>query len=123
MVGGTGQYACASSRMVSVHRIANRIQPDRTHGGAGTDSDGDGTQHWRYSLGSSLEWDTDRKVPRSRGIHCWCRDGPHEQPHAPRICAGSRATERIVTSVKQVSEQVGRSMAQVALAWLRYRKV
>jgi len=33
-----------------------------------------------------------------------------------------RAT-RIVSAVKAVSEQVGRSMAQVALAWLRYRPV
>jgi len=30
-------------------------------------------------------------------------------------------TDRIVAAVKSVSEQVGRSMAQVALAWLRYR--
>jgi aryl-alcohol dehydrogenase-like predicted oxidoreductase len=32
-------------------------------------------------------------------------------------------TERIVAAVKSVSDQVGRSMAQVALAWLRYRPV
>src|SRR6516225_4992172 len=31
--------------------------------------------------------------------------------------------DRVVTAVKQVSDQVGRSMAQVALAWLRYRPV
>ena len=31
--------------------------------------------------------------------------------------------DRVVTAVKQVSDQVGRSMAQVALAWLRYRTV
>jgi aryl-alcohol dehydrogenase-like predicted oxidoreductase len=31
--------------------------------------------------------------------------------------------ERIVAAVKQVADQVGRSMAQVALAWLRYRPV
>jgi aryl-alcohol dehydrogenase-like predicted oxidoreductase len=30
---------------------------------------------------------------------------------------------RVVAAVKQVSQQVGRSMAQVALAWLRYRPV
>jgi aryl-alcohol dehydrogenase-like predicted oxidoreductase len=30
---------------------------------------------------------------------------------------------RIISAVKAVSEQVGRSMAQVALAWLRYRTV
>jgi aryl-alcohol dehydrogenase-like predicted oxidoreductase len=32
-------------------------------------------------------------------------------------------TERIVAAVKTVSEKVGRSMAQVSLAWLRYRSV
>jgi aryl-alcohol dehydrogenase-like predicted oxidoreductase len=32
-------------------------------------------------------------------------------------------TERIVAAVKTVSAEVGRSMAQVALAWLRYRPV
>jgi len=31
--------------------------------------------------------------------------------------------DRVVAAVKQVSDQVGRSMAQVALAWLRYREV
>jgi aryl-alcohol dehydrogenase-like predicted oxidoreductase len=30
---------------------------------------------------------------------------------------------RIISAVKAVSEQVGRSMAQVALAWLRYQTV
>ena len=30
-------------------------------------------------------------------------------------------TERIIAAVKTVSDEVGRSMAQVALAWLRYR--
>jgi aryl-alcohol dehydrogenase-like predicted oxidoreductase len=32
-------------------------------------------------------------------------------------------TDRIVAAVKTVSDQTGRSMAQVALAWLRYRPV
>jgi aryl-alcohol dehydrogenase-like predicted oxidoreductase len=31
--------------------------------------------------------------------------------------------DRVVACVKQVSDQVGRSMAQIALAWLRYRAV
>jgi len=31
--------------------------------------------------------------------------------------------DRVVAAVKTVSDQVGRSMAQVALAWLRYRPV
>ena len=34
-----------------------------------------------------------------------------------------RRTDRVVTAVKAVSDQTGRSMAQVALAWLRYRPV
>ena len=32
-------------------------------------------------------------------------------------------TDRIVAAVKSVSDEIGRSMAQVALAWLRYRPV
>jgi aryl-alcohol dehydrogenase-like predicted oxidoreductase len=32
-------------------------------------------------------------------------------------------TERIIAALKTVSDEVGRSMAQVALAWLRYRPV
>src|ERR1017187_1057562 len=32
-------------------------------------------------------------------------------------------TARIISAVKSVSEQAGRSMAQVALAWLRYQTV
>ena len=34
-----------------------------------------------------------------------------------------RRTDRVVAAVKKVSDQIGRSMAQVALAWLRYRPV
>ena len=32
-------------------------------------------------------------------------------------------TDRVVTAVRKVSEETGRSLAQVALAWLRYRDV
>ena len=31
--------------------------------------------------------------------------------------------ERVIAAVKAVSDEAGRSMAQVALAWLRYREV
>ena len=31
--------------------------------------------------------------------------------------------DHVVAAVKKVSDQVGRSMAQVALAWLRYRTI
>jgi aryl-alcohol dehydrogenase-like predicted oxidoreductase len=32
-------------------------------------------------------------------------------------------TDRIITALKSVSDEIGHSMAQVALAWLRYRQV
>ena len=35
----------------------------------------------------------------------------------------AQRADRVVSAVKEVSDQVGRSMAQVALAWLRYRAV
>jgi aryl-alcohol dehydrogenase-like predicted oxidoreductase len=31
--------------------------------------------------------------------------------------------DRVVAALKQVSDQVGRSLAQIALSWLRYRAV
>ena len=34
-----------------------------------------------------------------------------------------RRTERIIVAVKSVANETGRSMAQVALAWLRHRPV
>jgi aryl-alcohol dehydrogenase-like predicted oxidoreductase len=34
-----------------------------------------------------------------------------------------QCTARIISAVKSVSEQVGRSMAQVAIAWLRHQTV
>jgi aryl-alcohol dehydrogenase-like predicted oxidoreductase len=34
-----------------------------------------------------------------------------------------RRTDRVVAAVKTVADELGRSMAQVALAWLRYRPV
>ena len=37
--------------------------------------------------------------------------------------AGGERSERIISALKSVSEQTGRSMAQVALAWLRHRPV
>jgi aryl-alcohol dehydrogenase-like predicted oxidoreductase len=49
--------------------------------------------------------------------------GRMNSPMLQEFVPDQERTERIVTSVKQVSEQVGRSMAQVAIAWLRYRKV
>jgi aryl-alcohol dehydrogenase-like predicted oxidoreductase len=38
-----------------------------------------------------------------------------------QLLSEQQRTERIVAAVKTVSDEVGRSMAQVALAWLRYR--
>ena len=49
--------------------------------------------------------------------------GRMNSPMLQEFVPDQERTERIVRSVKQVAEQVGRSMAQVALAWLRHRKV
>jgi diketogulonate reductase-like aldo/keto reductase len=35
-------------------------------------------------------------------------------------CAGGQRAEKIISALKSVSEKTGRSMAQVALAWLRH---
>jgi aryl-alcohol dehydrogenase-like predicted oxidoreductase len=39
------------------------------------------------------------------------------------FCPEQQRADRIVAAVKHVSDQVGRTMAEVALAWLRYRAV
>jgi hypothetical protein len=41
----------------------------------------------------------------------------------PAITFTQQRADRVVAAVKKVSDQVGRSMAQVALAWLRHRAV
>jgi aryl-alcohol dehydrogenase-like predicted oxidoreductase len=40
----------------------------------------------------------------------------------PFLSTGERM-DRIIAALAQLSQQVGRSAAQVALAWLRYRKI
>ena len=40
-----------------------------------------------------------------------------------RFLPEQQRADRIVAAVKTVSDEIGRSMAQVALAWLRYRAV
>lgn len=55
----------------------------------------------------------------------------HEQSETGRMNADmmkefmpeQQRTDRIVNAVKSVSDEIGHSMAQVALAWLRYRPV
>jgi aryl-alcohol dehydrogenase-like predicted oxidoreductase len=58
--------------------------------------------------------------------------GPSDSPSEPGrmstdmlkdFMPEQQRTDRIVAAVKTVSDEVGRSMAQVALAWLRYRAV
>jgi aryl-alcohol dehydrogenase-like predicted oxidoreductase len=55
----------------------------------------------------------------------------HESSEQGRMSGGmmkdflpeQQRTDRVVAAVKTVSDEVGRGMAQVALAWLRYRSV
>ncbi|HVX86928.1 MAG TPA: aldo/keto reductase [Phycisphaerae bacterium] len=50
-------------------------------------------------------------------------EGRLANPEMKQFVPNWERAERIVEAVRRVSEQVGRSMAQVALAWLRYRPV
>lgn len=49
--------------------------------------------------------------------------GRMSNPMVKDFLPEQQRTDRVVAAVKQVADQVGRSMAQVALAWLRYRPV
>jgi len=42
-----GEHACPPAGVVALHRIADRIQPDRANRGAGADPDGQGVKHRR----------------------------------------------------------------------------
>ena len=45
------------------------------------------------------------------------------RPPKKIVVIGEARTARIIAAVKTVSDDVGRSMAQIALAWLRHRPV
>lgn len=47
--------------------------------------------------------------------------GRMSRPEMQEFLPEAERTKRVISAVKSVSDEVGRSMAQVALAWLRYR--
>jgi aryl-alcohol dehydrogenase-like predicted oxidoreductase len=49
--------------------------------------------------------------------------GRMSRPEMQEYVPERERTQRIITALKSVAEQTGRSMAQVALAWLRHRPV
>jgi aryl-alcohol dehydrogenase-like predicted oxidoreductase len=51
------------------------------------------------------------------------KDGRFSQEMGRAFKRTGERPDRIVTAVQKVSQQVGRSAAQVALAWLRYREI
>jgi aryl-alcohol dehydrogenase-like predicted oxidoreductase len=51
------------------------------------------------------------------------KDGRYEAESAKGFRRTGERVDRVVAAVKKVSQQVGRSAAQVALAWLRYRDI
>jgi aryl-alcohol dehydrogenase-like predicted oxidoreductase len=55
--------------------------------------------------------------------HAPSQDGRMNNEMMKEFLPEQQRGDRIVAAVKTVSDQVGRSMAQVALAWLRYRPV
>jgi aryl-alcohol dehydrogenase-like predicted oxidoreductase len=68
--------------------------------------------------------------PLSRGVltgkyhgHGSSEQGRMNNDTMKGLMPEQQRTERIVAAVKTVSDETGRSMAQIALAWLRYRPV
>jgi aryl-alcohol dehydrogenase-like predicted oxidoreductase len=68
--------------------------------------------------------------PLSRGVltgkyhgHGSSEPGRMSSDMMKELMPEQQRTDRIVATVKTVSDETGRSMAQVALAWLRYRSV
>src|SRR5260221_6112793 len=53
----------------------------------------------------------------------WSEQGRMNSDTMKDFMPEQQRTDRIVAAVKAVSDQTGRGMAQVALAWLRYRPV
>lgn len=50
-------------------------------------------------------------------------DGRYSTGPIKQFLRAGERTDRIIAALKGVSEETGRSMAQVALAWLRYREI
>jgi aryl-alcohol dehydrogenase-like predicted oxidoreductase len=50
-------------------------------------------------------------------------DGRYSTEMAKNFMRTGERTDRVVAALQRVSQQVGRSLAQVALAWLRYRDI
>ena len=69
--------------------------------------------------------------PLASGVLTGKYHGHGSSPEAGRMSSGmtkqflpeKQRTDRVVAAVKSVSDAIGRSMAQVALAWLRHRTV
>jgi aryl-alcohol dehydrogenase-like predicted oxidoreductase len=68
--------------------------------------------------------------PLSRGVltgkyhgHGSSEPGRMSSDTMKELMPEQQRTDRIVAAVKSVSDETGRSMAQVALAWLRYRPI
>ena len=54
--------------VVALHRIADRIQPDRANRGARADPHGQGAEHRRDRVVATGRWRADRQVPRPRVV-------------------------------------------------------
>src|SRR2546423_3440340 len=105
--------------MVALRRVADRIQPDRANRGAGADP-----------MAKALNLGLTAWSPLAGGVltgkyhgHGSSEPGRMSSDMMKQFLPEQQRAERIVSAVKTVSDEVGRSMAQVGLAWLRYRPV
>jgi|GEM_PF-1138708 len=80
-----GEHACPPAGMVALHRVADRIQPDRANGGAGADPDGQGAEPRLDRVVAIVQRRAYRQVPRPRIV----RTGPYERRHVETVPAGA----------------------------------
>jgi len=99
--------------------LPNRIQSRRANGRTGTHPDGEGTQTRRHRLVSPLQCILTGKYHG----HGSAEGGRMSTEMMKEFLPEEKRTAAIVATVKAVADETGRSMAQVALAWLRHRSV
>jgi hypothetical protein len=74
LVDRAGEHTLALAGVVTIHRVADRIQPARANRGAGACADGQGAEPRLARVVATSQWRADRQVPRTWVV----RVGPYE---------------------------------------------
>ena len=119
LVDRAGEHAGRSAGLVALRRTADRIQPDRANGRAGADPDGQGAEPRRDGLVAAGRRRADRQVPRPGVV----RRSAAQRANMLKNFMPGRTDRPHRGRREDCGRGLGRSMAQVALAWLRHRPV